>query len=706
MRESTPAPIELDIEGMTCAACVRRVELALRKAEGVTDANVNFATNRAFVLGGALPTLVAAVENAGYKARPHTANQNAPKTTGAFEVGLAFAFTVPIILISMIVHVRPEWVNWLLFSLATPVIFGAGRHFFLNTLRGLRHLTFTMDTLIALGTGAAWSLSVFSLVFYRNDLHQQNAHIYFETGSTIISFILLGRFLEARARGRMSTAIQKLMSLAPNTAIVVDESGERVVDLVDVKQGMMLRVKPGERIPVDGVVREGRSVVDESMLTGEPMPVEKEPGDSVTGGTVNTTGSFLFQAQRVGEQTVLANIVRLVERAQGSKAPMQKLADRVSAVFVPVVMAIALATLLGHGLVHHHWGIGIMRAVAILVIACPCALGLATPTALITGTGRGAELGILVKDGEALERAAYVQTVLLDKTGTITQGKPAVLNIIPANGIAKEDLVALAASVEAFSEHPLARAVLKCAEERGIARREATDFQSLTGQGISGLVEGRRILVGSRKLGITPEGLPITGRTEAHVWADGQWLGYMLIDDPIAAHSAAAVRTLHEMGLKIVMVTGDGRLNAERIAADVGIEAVEADVPPSDKAAFVERYQRQAPAAMVGDGINDAPALAQADLGIAMGSGTDVAIDTAGITLLGSDLRGAPIAIRLARATMATIKSNLFWAFFYNAVMIPLAVMGIMHPMWASIAMALSSVTVVLNSLRLKRFAP
>jgi len=714
---------KLNISGMTCASCVLRVEKALAKTPGVTNANVNFATHEATVIGHAEPHhLIEAVENAGYKAQSihahHTASEHAEHLKQesaaelrALQINLAVAavLTIPIFALSMFWHVRPEWANWLLFSLATPVIFGAGRQFFVIAAKALRHGSATMDTLIAMGAGAAWAYSTYSLIAHRADAHMQSEHIYFETGAVIVTLILLGRFLEAKAKTRMSDAIRKLVNLAPKTAIKVMENGEEhEFPLDQVAVGDRIRVKPGERIAVDGRVVDGESFVDESMITGEPIPVSKRPGDPVTGGTVNDSGSFTFQAEKVGGETMLAQIAKMVSHAQGSKAPLQSLADRVSSIFVPIVILVALATALIFGA--QGWDEATLRAVAVLVIACPCALGLATPTALMVGTGRGAELGILVKDGEALERAAAIQTVLLDKTGTLTQGKPQLTDI-EAEGWTKDEALAAAASVEAQSEHPIAKAVVDAAREKGFPLKEAQSFQSQRGKGVTAQIDGRQISAGRPAEDLRPnlkqrmEALEAEGKTVFAVTTNDGKQAILAVSDVIAEHSQEAISLLKQLGIRSEMITGDNAKTAEAVAKLVGIDSFQAQVLPSDKADIVQQRQKQAKTAMVGDGVNDAPALAQADLGIAMGGGTDVAMETAGVTLLRSDLRGVPQTIRLARKTLSTIKGNLFWAFAYNVVMIPLAILGVMSPMLAAAAMAFSSVSVILNSLRLRSFA-
>lgn len=721
---------DLDIEGMTCASCVRRVEKALGKVPGVTEVNVNYATERATVSHeGEVHTheLVQAVSDAGYSAKPHDETPGHHHDEHADHLAVesddrlaaarrnlwgAVALTVPVVALSMFWHDRPEWVNGVLLGLSTPVVFWHGRQFFASAWNGIKHLTATMDSLIALGAGASWLYSLYALVAFSGSSHHQNQHLYFETAATIVTLILVGKYLEARSKNRMSGAIQKLLALTPKTATVVQPGGgEQEIPLDQLTKDMLVRVRPGERVAVDGVVTDGESYLDESMLTGEPLPVRKATGDHVTGGTMNTNGAFTFRATQVGKETTLAQIVRMVEHAQGSKAPVQSLADRVSAVFVPAVIVIALLTFgwwLSRGAAVQD---ALLPAVAVLVIACPCALGLATPTAIMVGTGRGAELGVLVKDGEALERAASVRTVLLDKTGTVTVGRPELTDVVPLGDYSEDQVLGFAAVAESRSEHPVARAIVAAAPTAG----QPDGFEASSGRGVVAQSAGHRIVVGSAAL-LADEGVHLTtaadnalseleeaGKTAVFVAVDGGLAGVLAVADTVGAHSAEAVRDLAALGLTTVMVTGDNRRAAEAVAKTVGVQAVEAGVLPGGKADVVRRHQGSGGVAMVGDGINDAPALAQADVGIAMGTGTDVAMETAGVTLLRHDLRGVAQAVRLARATFRTIRWNLVWAFGYNVVMVPLAAAGKLNPMLAAGAMAFSSVSVILNSLRLRR---
>ncbi len=724
---------QLDIQGMTCASCVRRVEKALAKVPGVESASVNFATNQATVVhdhDATTASLIKAVVDSGYGA---TTNDDEHKNHGsasehaehmqmesASELAnaknnliLSIALTIPLFLISMFWHARPEWVNWLLFALATPVIFWCGRQFFLVAAKALRHFSTTMDTLVAMGAGAAWAYSTYALISQRGHGHMMNGHIYYETGAVIVTLILLGRFLETRAKTHMSDSIRKLMDLSPKSATVIGPDGiEQQVSTTSIKMGAMIRVKPGERIAVDGAVTDGESYVNESMITGEPIPVSKQTGDQVTGGTVNERGTFTFRAERVGSETTLAQIAKMVQRAQGSKAPMQGLADKVSSIFVPIVILIAILTMVVYLMNGKSLDGAIIPAVAVLVIASPCALGHATPTALMVGTGRGAELGILVKDGKALEIAGSIKTILLDKTGTLTEGKPRLTDVVTFGDWSEDEALAFAASIEAPSEHPVGQSVVNEAKKRKLTIVDVKSFEAVRGQGVRGTVNGVVGVIGRSALvtNMTPEvqaalsTLESQGKT-AFVVSAGDRFACLAVSDVVGDHSQEAITQLIELGIHPVMVTGDNRATAEAVAKQVGIETIEAQVLPSDKAAIVERYQKEGSTAMVGDGINDAPALAQADLGIAMGTGTDVAMETAGVTLLRSDLRGVAQGIRLAKATLTTIRWNLFWAFIYNAIMIPLAAIGLLNPMLAAGAMAFSSISVVLNSLRLRSFS-
>ncbi len=723
---------ELDISGMTCASCVAHVEKALVRVPGVTKASVNLATERATVeheAGTEPGKLTHAVEKAGYSAQMHemhghgedhsahmAASSEADMRRQRLNLIAAVSLTAPTLAISMLWHMRPVWANWLLLVLSTPVVLWAGREFFQTAWKAARHGVANMDTLIAMGSGAAWAYSLGALLTMGSSGSMQSEHIYFETGAVIVTLILVGRFLESKSKRGMSAAISKLMSLAPKTARRVVEGREEDVPIETVQVGDLLRIRPGERLSVDGGVVEGDSFVDESMLSGEPVPVHKAAGDSVTGGTVNQNGTLLYRVTRVGAQTTLSQIVQMVQRAQGSKANVQRLADRVSSVFVPLVILAALATIVfWMAILHQGFGAAVAPAVAVLVIACPCALGLATPTAIMVGTGRGAELGILIKGGEVLERAGKIRTVLLDKTGTITEGKPRLVRSEAVGGLGLDEVRRIAAAAELSSEHPIARAICEAAADMKLP--SVSEFEALGGKGVRAVIEGNQVVVGTRslmqELGIRVQDktLPFAraweseGNTVVLLAVAGQVEGVFGVADEVRNSSAEAIEELKAMGLEPVMVTGDNRLAAEAVAKRVGIARVEAEVLPQDKAQLVKGFQASgAKVAMVGDGINDAPALAQADLGIAMGAGSDIALETADITLLRSDLRGVPVAMKLARATLATIRWNLVWAFGYNVVMIPLAMTGRLSPMLAAGAMAFSSISVVLNSLRLKKF--
>ncbi len=733
--EETERTAELRITGMGSAHCAGLVEKALRGVEGVSDVSVNLAASRARVRydprRARVSRMVQAVRAAGYGAelvrgRDAEAEAREGEVRG-FRIRLmtAWAFSIPLLYLAMGEMVGlpvPAWPRRTMalvqLALCTPIIL-AGLNFYVNGGRALWRLAPNMDSLVAIGTGTAYLYSLYQTFI-------GGGHLYYETAGLLIAFILLGKTLEAAARGRTSEAIKKLMGLQPPTARVVRDGDEVEVPVEEVEVGDLIRVRPGERIPVDGRVVEGRSAVDESMITGESLPVEKGPGDTVIGATVNKTGTFVFEATRVGSDTALAQIIHLVEEAQGSKAPVQDLADRVAAVFVPAVVVIAV-------LAFHAWmtppgaelGPALNAFIAVLIIACPCALGLATPTAVMVGTGKGAEMGILIKGAPALQRAGDVEAVVFDKTGTLTRGEPRLTDLWASGGAPEADLLRLAAAAEAGSEHPLAGAVIAAAAGRGLQLPRAEAFEAVPGKGIRARVEGRAVLVGTRgflaQQGVDPgvlvpemERLESEGKTALCVAVDGEPAGVLAVADTLKEHSAEAVRALKVLGVQVVLLTGDNRRTAEAIARQVGIERVLAEVLPADKAREIRRLQEEGlVVAMVGDGINDAPALTQADVGIAIGTGTDVAIESADIVLVRDDLRDVVRAMDLSRYTMRKIRQNLFWAFIYNTVGIPVAagalypVTGwLLNPVIAGAAMAFSSVSVVSNSLLMRRYRP
>jgi Cu+-exporting ATPase len=772
--------LALDIEGMTCASCVNRIERYVRKVEGVEQANVNLATERATVVAATQVTaerIIAAVSAAGYEARlivdptptaPPSAEAT-PEAPGAVtevehrvdaEVApaggetsyqqrhladtrrrliVSTILTIPILLGLASMTVAPFLPSflaepWLLLALATPVQSYGGWPFYKGAWKVARHRSTDMNTLIAVGTSAAYFYSLAAILapgfFQAAGLAAEgDLPLYFDTSSAIVVLILLGRFLEARARSHTSDAIKKLIGLQPRTARVVREGVESDAPIESVVVGDVLLVRPGEKVAVDGVVLDGRSAVDESMITGEPIPVTKRPGEEVIGGTLNTNGSFRFSATRVGRDTVLAQIVRLVQDAQGSKAPIQRLADAVTGWFVPAVLLIAAGTFVAWMALGPEpaFNLALLSAVAVLIIACPCALGLATPTSIMVGTGKGAENGVLFRNAEALERLQQVRIVVLDKTGTLTEGKPRVTDIVAAPGALPEDeLLRLIAAAERESEHPLGEAVVRFARvERSLDLPPATAFVAAAGQGIAATIDGHAVLAGraghleASGVDVAPlrpaaDDLARSGKTPVFAAIDGRAAAVVAIADTLKPGSADAVRELQRTGLSVVMLTGDTETTAAAIARQAGIERVLADVRPDEKQAQIRRLQAGGSlVAMVGDGINDAPALAQADVGVAIGTGTDVAIESAAVTLMSGDLRGLVTAIALSRATMRNIRQNLFWAFAYNVALIPLAA-GVLYPVTgalldpivAAAAMALSSVTVVSNALRLRRFRP
>jgi Cu+-exporting ATPase len=739
------------VGGMTCASCVARVEEALSGVPGVVSANVNLASEKAtveYLEGTGVADMRRAVKDAGYELGPEAQAPEDVTTAARREIrALRKRFIVAAVLAAtiMILGFGPPFAGrpYLLWALATPVQFWAGLRFYRGAWGALKHKTSDMNTLIAVGTSVAYFYSMIAAVapgIFASDILEP--HLYFDTSAMIIALILVGRFLEARARGQTSEAIKKLVGMQPKSAVVISDGQQKETPVEDVEAGDIILVRPGERIPVDGIVREGYSSVDESMITGESIPVEKKVGDEVIGATINKTGSFQFEATKVGKDTTLARIVRMVEEAQGSKAPVQRLADVIASYFVPTVIGIAVITFIVWYFVGPSPALtfALLNFVAVLVIACPCALGLATPTAIMVGTGKGAERGILIRNGEALERAHQIEAVLLDKTGTLTRGEPAVADVVAAPSSSPQEVLRLAASAEQNSEHPLGEAVVKAALEKKLGLSPASDFNAIPGHGVEALVEGKRLVLGNLRL-MQERGFALTelerkatelfeeGKTVMFLGQDSQAAGIIALADTLKPGAKEAVQTLRSMGIETAMLTGDNRRTAQAIARETGVDRVTAEVLPEHKAGEVMKLQEEGKVvAMVGDGINDAPALAQSDIGIAIGTGTDVAMETGDITLISGDLMGVVTAISLSKRTMRTIKQNLFWAFAYNTALIPIAAgvlylvfgktgvptglhfilgeYGFLNPILAAAAMAASSITVVSNSLRLRRFQP
>ncbi len=727
--------LTLPVEGMTCASCVARVEKVLTRIDGVENTTVNLATEKAtikFDPSKVTPEQFAkVVEEAGYKLvianiKPSDdlkSSDGYTKLKKEFIISVIFAF--PVIVLSMIgmtdwfLEISPlsmDAVNKLLFLGATVVMVVSGKRFFTIAWKLAKHFEADMNTLVAVGTGVAYLYSSIVVLFPEWLPASVDAmDVYFDTAVSIITLILLGKVLEAHAKKRASDAMRNLMSIQPKTARVFRNNEYSDLAIIDVVKDDMILVRPGEKIPVDGIIEKGETSIDESMMIGESIPVQKKSGDKVIGGTINTTGSLEFRATAVGSDTMLAQIVRLVEEAQGSKAPIQSLADKIASVFVPTVIGISLITfILGMVVFNLEFAQAMIHAIAVLIIACPCALGLATPTAIMVGTGRGASAGVLIKNAESLERAGSITTVVFDKTGTITEGKPSVTDVIQFNDFTNEELMMLAASVEHKSEHPLSKAIVEYAEKKNIALQSVESFLANPGFGITGKVNGENIVIG--KEAIMREALvnisaakemvarlQQEGKTVVYVGVQRKLAGIIAIADTVRESSKEAIRKLQQMNIKIALLTGDNKLTAEAIATEVGITTVIANVLPKDKAEYIKQLQsKNEIVAMVGDGINDAPALAQANVSLAMASGTDVALETADVALMRHDLTAVVRAITLSRSTIRTIKQNLFWAFIYNIIGIPLAAFGMLSPTFAAGAMAFSSVSVISNSLRLK----
>lgn len=726
---------EFEITGMTCAACSTRIEKGLNKLNGVTNANVNLALEKASVEYNpselSVNDIVKKVQDLGYGAsvkdegnREAVDHRQAEIKRQTTKFIFAVIFSLPL-LWTMVGHFEftsflyvPEILMnpWVQLALATPVQFIIGKQFYVGAYKALKNGSANMDVLVALGTSAAYFYSLY-LTLQAGGAHGHMPELYYETSAVLITLIILGKLFEAKAKGRSSEAIKKLMGLQAKTAIVERDGVEKEIPLEEVITGDIFHVKPGEKIPVDGIITEGQSAIDESMLTGESVPVDKAAGDEVIGATINKNGFLKVKATKVGKDTALAQIIKVVEEAQGTKAPIQRLADKISGIFVPIVVGIAVVTFLIWYLFVSpgDFAEALEKLIAVLVIACPCALGLATPTSIMAGSGRAAEYGILFKGGEHLETTQGITTVVVDKTGTVTNGKPVLTDVVVANGFSEEQLLAVVGSSEKKSEHPLAQAIVEGVNNKGIALKDVSDFESITGFGICAVVEGSEVFVGTRKL-MVQKGIDITqaqekmsafekeGKTAMLAGVDGKFAGIVAVADTIKDTSVAAIKRLKDMGLEVIMITGDNHDTAGAIASQAGIEQVIAEVLPEGKADEVKKLQAAGKkVAMVGDGINDAPALAVADIGMAIGTGTDVAMEAADITLIRGDLNSIADAIFMSKKTMKNIKQNLFWAFGYNTLGIPIAAIGFLAPWLAGAAMAFSSVSVVLNALRLQK---
>ena len=732
------------IEGMTCASCVARVEKSIRKVEGVKNVSVNLATEKAMIEFEAgkidLSKIAKTVEDAGYKIDFTSESKKAEKKDNDVtdklrdtykklknDFILALLLSIPIVILNMgamwisfedLFSLTLDDVNKILLILTTPVIFISGKRFFKIFFSNLKHFSADMNTLVAVGTGSAYLYSTAVTLFPNFFLSaNQTSHVYFDTAAVIITLILMGKWLEAKAKTKTGSTIKKLLNLKPEFALIKKNGVEVKVSIDEIKTGDTVLVKPGGKIPADGIVLSGNSVVDESMITGESIPIEKSVGAKVIGGTINKNGYIEFEITALGDNSLLGQIIRMVEEAQGSKAPIQNLADKVASVFVPVVIVISIVTFIAWTISGSSFNTALINFVAVLIIACPCALGLATPTAIIVGTGKAAQLGILIKDGESLETAHKISTIIFDKTGTLTEGRP-VLTRIRTNDISEEELLQYAASLEKKSEHPFGEIILAAAQKRNLSLFESELLINTIGRGILGKVNGSEVAAGNISF-MNEHSIKIDswvnqaekeisrGGTIIFVAIDKKIKGLLKLEDVIRNESKDAVKKLKDMGLKVVMLTGDNQQNAKYIAENAGIDFFEAEILPDEKAKAIKKFQKENEiVAMVGDGINDSPALAQSDIGIALGTGTDIAIESSSIIIIRNDLNALVSAIQLSKKTIKTIKQNLFWAFFYNVICIPLAALGLLNPMFAALAMSLSSVSVVSNSLRIKNFKP